>query len=100
MEDVYKIECPCCTTILVVDRLTGKILEQRRPILEESTGDRYQDAMKKVKDRGTMAEEKFKKIQSERHDKAAKLDALFKDSLKRAQESGDEPKKMNPFESE
>lgn len=100
MEDVHKITCPCCSTILVVDRRTGEIVEERRPILERSTGDRYEDALKKVRGRSAEAEEKFQKFQSEREKKAAKLDALFKDTLKKAQESGDPPKKVNPFEAE
>ncbi len=100
MDDVYQVKCPCCTTILVIERRTGKVLEERRPILEQSTGDRYEDALKKVRERGSVAEEKFQKFQSERGQKAAKLDALFKDSLKKAEESGEKPKKVNPFETE
>ena len=98
MDDVYQVKCPCCDTILIIERRTGKIVEERRPILEQSTGDRYQDALKKVRERGNLAEEKFLKFQQEREQKAAKLDALFKDSLKKAMESG--PKKVNPFENE
>ncbi len=99
MDDVYQVKCPCCSTILVVERRTGKLIEERRPILEQSSGDRYQDALKKVRERGSIAEEKFQKFQSERDQKAARLDALFKDNLKKAEEDG-EPRKMNPFENE
>lgn len=98
MDDVYQVKCPCCSTILVIERRTGNLVEERRPILEQSTGDRYEDALKKVRERGSVAEEKFKKFQSDRDQKAAKLDALFKDGLKKAKESGEEPKKVNPFE--
>ena len=99
MDDTYKIKCPCCETILVVERRSGKIVEERRPILDKSTGDRYEDAFKKVKERGSMAEEKFKKFQQDRQSRSDKLDSLFKDSMKRVKESGDEDEKpRNPFD--
>ena len=100
MEDTHEIKCPCCRTILIVDRRSGEILDERRPILEQSTGDRYQDALKKVKERGSVAEEKFRKFQAEKDSKLAKLDALFKDSVKKVEESGEEVKPVNPFDME
>ena len=98
MDDVYQIKCPCCSTILVVERRTGKVVDERRPILDQSTGDRYQDALKKVRERGSVAEEKFRKFQSERSTKFDKLNALFKDTVKKVQESGEEIKPHNPLD--
>lgn len=98
MDDVYQVKCPCCSTILVIERRTGKLIEERRPILEQSTGDRYQDALKKVKERGSIAEEKFRKFKEERSTKMAKLDSLFKDTIKKVQESGEEIKPNNPLD--
>jgi len=98
MSDTYEIKCPCCTTILLVERRTGKILEERRPILDQTTGDRYEDAFKKVKERGAVAEEKFRKFQEERKSKFDKLDSLFKDTVKRVKESGEDLKPTNPFD--
>jgi hypothetical protein len=98
MDDSYHVKCPCCNTILVIERRTGKILDERRPILEQSTGDRYQDALKKVKERTSVAEEKYKKFQQERSTKLQKLDSLFKDTVKRVKESGEEIKPFNPFD--
>jgi hypothetical protein len=100
MENAHEVKCPCCQTILFVDKRTGKILDERRPILDQSTGDRYQDALKKVKERGSIAEEKFQKFQKEKDSKMAKLDALFKDSVKKVEESGEEVKPVNPFDME
>ena len=100
MEDTHEVKCPCCQTILIVDRRSGKILDERRPILEQSTGDRYEDALKKVKERGGVAEEKFRKFQAEKESKMSKLDALFKDTVKKVEESGEEVKPVNPFDME
>jgi hypothetical protein len=98
MNDTYQITCPCCNTILIIERRTGKLLEERRPILEQSTGDRYQDAVKKVKERGSVAEEKFRKFQEERNTKMDRLNSLFKDTVKRVEESGEEVRPDNPLD--
>ncbi len=98
MDDVHEVTCPCCKTILIIERRTGKLIEERRPILDQSTGDRYQDALKKVKERGAVAEEKFQKFQKERGGKMDKLDALFKDALKKAEDSPDKGKPINPLD--
>ncbi|MCX7719414.1 MAG: hypothetical protein N2111_13575 [Candidatus Sumerlaeaceae bacterium] len=98
MNDTHNIKCPCCNTILVVDRRTGKIVEERRPILDQSTGDRFEDAAKKVRERASLAEDKFRQMQKERQSRSAKLDALFKDSMQRVKESGDDSKPVNPFD--
>lgn len=98
MDDFYQVKCPCCNTILVIERRTGKVVEERRPILDQSTGDRYQDALKKVRERGAVAEEKYKKFQAERSTKQAKLDSLFKDTMKKVVDSGEDIKPVNPFD--
>lgn len=98
MDDTYQIQCPCCNTILIVDRRSGKLLEERRPILEQSTGDRYQDALKKVRERGSVAEEKFRKFQQERDTKMDRLNSLFKDTVKKVEESGEDIRPNNPLD--
>ena len=98
MDDTYQVKCPCCNTILIIERRTGKLLEERRPILDQSTGDRYQDAFKKVRERGAVAEEKFKKFTEERKTKMSKLDALFKDTVKKVEESGEDIRPQNPLD--
>lgn len=97
MSDTFNIPCPCCDTILVVERKTGKIIEQRKPILEESSGDRYEDALKKVRQRPGQAEEKYSRFQAEQDAKKARLNALFDERLKEINESGD-IEKVNPLE--
>lgn len=98
MKDSHEVKCPCCNTILIVDRKTGQILDERRPILEQSTGDRYQDALKKVRERGSIAEEKFQRFKSERGEKMAKLDALFKETVKKVEDGEETIERINPLE--
>lgn len=98
-KETLQVSCPGCKSILIVDKKTGAVLEERKPIIEESTGDRYEDAFIKVKNRASAAEEKFKKLQNEKEDKMARLNALFQDKLKEAEESG-EVTKFNPLEND
>jgi len=41
----FKITCPCCDTILVINKVTGEILEHRKPLVENPSGDRFADAL-------------------------------------------------------
>ncbi len=99
MADFFQITCPDCKTILIVERRTGKIVEVRRPILENSTGDRFEDAFKKVRERETLAEGKFRKALESEKSKKAKLDQLFAEKLKEVEESGD-IRPINPYDQE
>src|SRR5688500_7423107 len=98
MADTLSVTCPCCQSILIVERKTGAVLEERKPILEESTGDRYEDALKKVRQRPGQANEKFNKFQSEQDAKKARLNALFDERLKEINDSGEDIEKVNPLE--
>jgi len=89
MTETMKITCPECHSILVVDKKTGKVLEVRKPILDETTGDRFQDAFEKVKKSQAIAEEKFRAAREKEKDKMKKLDALFTEKLKEVKEKGD-----------
>lgn len=85
------IECPCCKTVLVIDKKTGKVIEQRKPILEasESTGDRFEDARKRVESSGSRLEEKVEAAKRAEKEKLSRLDALFKERKKEIEESGE-----------
>ena len=90
MDDTIKVECPCCKTVLVVDRHKGTVLEHRKPILEESTGDRFEDAFLKVKKSKEAVEQKFAEAQRKERERKDKLESLFEKELKRVKESGEE----------
>jgi len=98
MSDTIKVSCPCCQSILIVEKRTGAVLEERKPLVEESTGDRYEDALKKVRGRKGEAEEKFSRFKGEQDAKKARLNALFDERLKEISESGEDIEKVNPLE--
>jgi uncharacterized Zn finger protein (UPF0148 family) len=96
--ETITVTCPCCQTILIVERRSGKVVEQRKPILEESTGDRFEDAFLKVKKQKEILEEKFLKARQKESEKKEKLEKLFKESLQRAQEEGPPEKPQKPID--
>ncbi|MEW6517665.1 MAG: hypothetical protein AB1439_12265 [candidate division FCPU426 bacterium] len=91
MDTVVQVTCPKCGVVLIVDRVTGEVLETREPLVAESSGDRFQDAMQKVKQDRAEAEARFKQAQSEEKTKSQALDQLFKKSLEQAKK--DDPAK-------
>ena len=86
MGESMKVTCPECKCILVIDKKTGNVIEKRKPILEESTGDRFEDAFQKVKKSHEITEGKFRAAQEKEKHKFEKLDALFNEKLKEVRE--------------
>ena len=98
MPEILKVTCPVCKSVLVIEKKTGKVIETRKPILEESTGDRFKDAFQKVKQSSKIAEEKFKQAREKERDKLKKLDALFSEKLKEVKEKGEIGPPERPFD--
>ena len=94
----FEIKCPCCNTILVIDRINGKVVEERRPILEQSTGDRFKDALIKSKQQKVTIEKKFKESEKAHKKRSESLQNIFNDSLKKVNESDDKLKPLTPFD--
>ena len=94
----FEIQCPCCNTILVIDRKDGKVVEERRPILEQSTGDRFKDALIKSKQQKVTIEKKFKISKNAHKKRSESLQNIFDESLKKVKESDDKSKPLTPFD--
>ena len=88
MENFFKIECPVCKSILIIDRFSGKIIETRRPLVKKPSGDRFEDALKKYTGSRKETEEKFLKLQKKEKNKKIHLDALFKKGMDKVKKSG------------
>ncbi|HEX2973054.1 MAG TPA: hypothetical protein VHP11_12020 [Tepidisphaeraceae bacterium] len=87
-DDFFEITCPDCKNILIVRRRDGKVMEVRKPILEESTGDRFDDAFLKVKRSQSEIEKKFEAAREKEKNKMERLNALFKEGMERTQKEG------------
>ena len=88
MENYFKIECPKCRVTILIDRITGEIIETREPLIQESTGDRFKDALKKIQASPRESEEKFVKSQEEEKNKQKNLDDLFRKSMEQVKKEG------------
>ncbi len=98
MDEFLKVTCPDCNTILVVRRKDGEVVEVRKPLLKDSTGDRFQDAELKIKREKETIARKFAEAKKREETKFERLNALFDENMKKARE---EPvKKVNPLEGE
>ena len=94
----FEIKCPCCQTILVINRIDGKVIEERKPILQQSTGDRFKDALIKSKEQKIETEKKFKEAAEANKTKSESLQKMFKKSLKEVKKSDDKSKPISPFD--
>jgi predicted nucleotide-binding protein (sugar kinase/HSP70/actin superfamily) len=90
MIETINVCCPECKCIIVVNKKTGEVVEMRKPILEDSTGDRFKDAFEKVKKSPEIVEEKFRAAQEKEKNKFQKLDELFKEKMKEVKEKGED----------
>ncbi len=75
--ETLEVKCPDCPNVLIVDRKTGKVLEVRRPIADNPSGDRFEDARRKVLGTHERAEQKFAEAKDKRKGRMAELEKLF-----------------------
>ncbi len=88
MDKFFKIVCPTCKTVLIIDRFTGDIKETRKPLVDEPSGDRFEDAFTKFKKSKVETEEKFMKLKNEEENKKQRLNDLFKKSMDKVKKEG------------
>lgn len=100
MDTFFKIECPKCKNILIINRITGKLLEVREPLLAETTGDRFEDALKKIKLTAQETEEKFAHSREAEKNKQKELDDLFQKSLEQAKKEKPDVKPLRDIDLE
>jgi len=86
--NTFKITCPCCNTILIIDKVTGEILERRDPLVEKPSGDRFADALQAQKEHSKKISTLFEKSISEVKGKNTERQNLFEESLKKTREEG------------
>ena len=86
--NTYKITCPCCDSILVINKVTGEILEHRKPLVENPSGDRFADALRAQKEHSEKAKTLFDESLSDLKSKETERQNLFEESLKKTREEG------------
>lgn len=96
--DFLEVACPDCKTIIIVRKRDGKVMEVRRPIVEDSSGDRFEDARRKVAGMKDATMKKVEEVKAREKNKMERLNALFKEGLDRAKEEGPITKPHNPMD--
>ena len=90
MEREFTVTCPDCKTILIVDRASGKVLESRKPLVEESSGDRFGDAFTKMAQDKERREGALDNIAEKLESKKKNAEELFRASMEEAKNSKEE----------
>lgn len=90
MEKELKATCPCCDTILILDRFSGKILETRKPLVKKSTGDRLEDAFLKLDEDKKKHAEAFDNLHGKHEEQKKRANEFFNASLDSAKKNIDE----------
>ncbi len=96
MEKEIKVTCSC-GTILIIDRISGKVLATRKPLVKDSGGDRFADAFQKVSEDKTRRHSVFDNMKENQEKKKKVAEELFNASLEDAKKSGDD-KPHNVFD--
>jgi len=84
MDKELKIKCPCCDSLLFIDRITGRIIETRKPLVEDSSGDRLTDAFTKSRRDKEKRSAIFDDMAGNLEKKKKLSEELFKSSLEDA----------------
>jgi hypothetical protein len=84
MKRELTVTCPGCHTILVIDRNNGAVLETRKKLVEESSGDRFADAFKKVDEDKKKRDDLFDTLGQTLAKRKKAAEELFNASLEEA----------------
>ena len=90
----FEVTCPCCESLLVVDRLTGEILLHKAK--EIRTTGSLESMVARLETQKTEAEKKFERQLESQKDRSRILEERFKEAMQRAEESDE--KHINPMD--
>jgi len=88
MAQTLTVKCPDCNLVLIVDAKTGEVIEKRKPLVAESSGDTFEDARKRVLGGSARVEKLFEEARRKESGKAERLEKLFE---AKKQELKDQP---------
>jgi len=89
------VTCPCCSTRLTVDVLTGQVLRQTPREAPEDAGgggakDRWASAQERVRDRTQTGEDKLQNALEHERNKSKRFDDLFDQAREKHSRKGDQ----------
>lgn len=90
----FEIHCPCCESLLVIDRLTGEVLLHKKK--EVRAGGSLESMVAGLESQKSEAARRFDKQLESQKDRARLLEERFKEALSRAEKSDE--KWVNPLD--
>ncbi|MGH9867292.1 MAG: hypothetical protein ACREAA_03885 [Candidatus Polarisedimenticolia bacterium] len=91
-----EIHCPCCGSLVVVDRDTGAVL--RFEEVRKSSGASFQELLKEVGESKKKIDSKLQQALKEQKQRESILEKKFREAVKKAEETPDEPLPPRPFD--
>jgi hypothetical protein len=93
----FVVPCPCCQAKLTIDPELGAVISHEEPPRQRSTAD-LGSAIDQLKTKSAEREERFKQQMQAEAQKGQLLDRKFQESLKKAKDSPDPPKRRYDYE--
>jgi hypothetical protein len=87
----HPVRCPDCGSELVIDAATGAILSHRPPKAPLGGGKTFDSLFADLEAQKATAEDRFERERAAHADRERLLEEKFREAMKRADESPDEP---------
>jgi len=102
MQRSLVVTCPCCGEELDIDIASAKVIRHGKRAAPDAKPDlgRFDAALSAVKSRPGQALDAFERAKSALQGRESKLDAAFKDAVKKVKETDDGSKPLSPFDLE
>jgi hypothetical protein len=90
----FEINCPCCESLIVIDRLSGAILLHKPK--ETKQGLSLDAMVSNLETQKSDAEKRFERQLESQRDRSRLLEERFKEAVQRAEKSDTKP--INPMD--
>lgn len=91
----FEIQCPCCESTIVIDRLSGEVLLHKVKEVKAAGGS-LESMVAGLETQKSEAAKRFEKQLESQKDRARILEEKFKEALQRAEKSDEKP--VNPMD--
>lgn len=94
MAQNFEIHCPCCETLIVVDRISGEVLLHK--VKEKKVSGSLESMVSSLEAQKLDAAKRFEKQLESQKDRARLLEEKFREAMQRAEKSDE--KHVNPMD--
>lgn len=90
----FEITCPCCETLIIVDRISGEVLLHKQK--EKTSKESLDEMVSKLETQKSEAAKRFDRQLESQKDRARILEEKFKEAMQRAEK--DDTPHVNPMD--